>query len=66
MLRKAFDDTLKDPEFLKDAKLQDLNVDAITGQELAEIIASVYKTPKDVVKRTARALGHVSKGNIGN
>ena len=66
MLRKAFDDTLKDPEFLKDAKQQDLNVDAITGQELAEIIASVYKTPKDVVKRTAQALGHVSKGNTGN
>jgi tripartite-type tricarboxylate transporter receptor subunit TctC len=66
LLRKAFDDTMKDPAFLKDAKQQDLNVDAITGQELTNIIASVYKTPKDVVKRTAEALGHVSKGDTGN
>jgi tripartite-type tricarboxylate transporter receptor subunit TctC len=66
MLRKAFDDTLKDPAFLKDAKLQDLNIDAIGGQQLSDIIASVYKTPKDVVRRTAQALGHVGRSDPGN
>jgi tripartite-type tricarboxylate transporter receptor subunit TctC len=60
-LRTAFDTTLKDPDFLADAKKQDLSVDAITGQELAGIIADVYKTPKDVVKRTSEALGRISK-----
>ena len=57
VLRKAFADTMSDPEFLKDAKTQDLTVDAMTGQELADMLASVYRTPKDVVARTARALG---------
>ena len=66
MLRKTFDDTLKDPEFIKGSKLQDLNVDATGSQELAEIIASVYKTLKDLVRRTAQALGHVSKSDTGN
>ena len=66
MLRKAFEDTLKDPEFLKDARRQDLNVDAISGEELANIIASVYRTPPDIVKRTAAALGRVSRGEKRN
>jgi hypothetical protein len=61
MLRKAFDETMKDPEFLADAKRQDLSVDAITGQEIAAIIADVYKTPKAVVARTSEALGRIAK-----
>jgi tripartite-type tricarboxylate transporter receptor subunit TctC len=60
-LRKGFDDTMKDPEFLADAKRQDLTVDAITGQELADLIADVYKTPKPIVARTSEALGRLAK-----
>jgi tripartite-type tricarboxylate transporter receptor subunit TctC len=56
-LRRGFDDTMKDPQFLADAKKQDLRVDAITGREFGELIASVYRTPADVVKRTVEALG---------
>jgi tripartite-type tricarboxylate transporter receptor subunit TctC len=65
-LRTAFDETMKDPAFLADAKQQKLSVDAITGQEIAAIIADVYKTPKDVVQRTAEALGHISKDKKAN
>jgi tripartite-type tricarboxylate transporter receptor subunit TctC len=61
LLRKAFDATMKDPEFLADAKRQELSVDAITGQQIADIIADVYKTPKPVVARTAEALGRIAK-----
>ena len=61
-LRNAFADTMKDPEFLKDAKLQELNVDAMSGQEIADMLASVYRTPKDVVARTARAMGRGGRG----
>lgn len=56
-LRKAFDDTMRDPAFLAEAKAQNLNVDAIAGQELADIIAKTYESPKDVVARTAEILG---------
>lgn len=65
-LRKAFDDTMADPAFRADVKKQKLSVDAITGQELAEVIAEVYKTPKDVVQRTAEALGRAAKDKKAN
>jgi tripartite-type tricarboxylate transporter receptor subunit TctC len=60
-LRKGFADTMKDPEFLADAKRQDLSVDAISGQEIADLIADVYKTPKPIVARTSEALGRLAK-----
>jgi len=65
-LRTAFDETMKDPQFLADAKKQDLSVDAITGQEIADIIASVYRTPKDIVERTSEALGRAGKDEKAN
>ena len=58
-LRKAFDDTMKDPAFLADAKRQELNVATTTGDELARILAGIYATPKDVVGRTAAILRRV-------
>jgi tripartite-type tricarboxylate transporter receptor subunit TctC len=63
LLRKAFDDTMKDPGLLEEASKQKLAVDAITGQELADIVAAVYKAPQDVVRRTANVLGRVDNAN---
>jgi tripartite-type tricarboxylate transporter receptor subunit TctC len=60
VLRKAFDQTMRDPAFLEEAKALMLTVDAIPGQELANIIAETYRTPSDVVKRTSEILGHLS------
>jgi tripartite-type tricarboxylate transporter receptor subunit TctC len=56
-LRQAFDATLSDPAFLEDAKKQNLNVIPITGQEMTAIVATAYKTPPEIVKRTVQALG---------
>jgi len=58
-LRKAFDQTMRDPAFLAEAKAQDLTVDAISGEEIAGIIAETYKSPADVVKQAAEILGHM-------
>jgi tripartite-type tricarboxylate transporter receptor subunit TctC len=52
-LRKAFDETLKDPEFLADAERQRLEIQAMTGEQLAQLIKSVIETPaaiRDKVK----------------
>jgi tripartite-type tricarboxylate transporter receptor subunit TctC len=52
-LRKAFDETLKDPEFLADADKQRLEIQAMTGEQLAQLIKSVIETPaaiRDKVK----------------
>jgi tripartite-type tricarboxylate transporter receptor subunit TctC len=56
-LRKAFDETVKDPAFIDAAKKAKLNVSPITGQEIAEVIDAAYKTPKPVIDRTKKLMG---------
>src|SRR5262249_22106703 len=48
-LRTAFDKTMKDPDFLKDAERAGLEVDPVTGQEVEKLIDDVYATPKEVI-----------------
>ena len=43
ILRKAFTDTLKDPEFLADAKKSKLDIDPLTGEELETTVAGLLK-----------------------
>src|SRR5262249_20640405 len=52
-LRNAFDATMQDPEFLADAKRQDLDVRPVTGIEADALIAQVYATAPDIVRRAA-------------
>lgn len=42
VLRKAFMDTLKDPEFLADAKKSKQDVDPVTGEELEKTVARFF------------------------
>ena len=60
VLRQAFDATLRDPAFLEDAKRQNLNVVAVGGQQMTEIVVHAYKTPPEIVRRTLQALGRGS------
>jgi tripartite-type tricarboxylate transporter receptor subunit TctC len=57
VLRKAFDDTMKDPAFIADTKKAKLNVSPVTGQQIADVIEDVYKTPQPVIDRTKQLLG---------
>jgi hypothetical protein len=59
-LREAFDATLRDPAFLADAWIQKLNVEPMTGRQMAEIIAQAYATPAAIVKRTVQAMGRAN------
>jgi tripartite-type tricarboxylate transporter receptor subunit TctC len=56
VLRKALDDTLKDPAFLADAKKTLLDINPVSGPEVDAIVASLYATPKDVVAKAIRAI----------
>jgi len=51
MLRDAFDKTMKDPEFIEDAKKQKLDVDPVDGRHLEALIKKIYATPKDIVEK---------------
>lgn len=55
-LRKAFDDTLKDPAFLADARKTMLDVNPVSGAEIESVVAALYATPKDVVEKAMRAI----------
>jgi tripartite-type tricarboxylate transporter receptor subunit TctC len=55
-LVKAFDETMKDPEYLADAKKLDIDVNPVSGKELDELLAELYATPKDVVKKASEAI----------
>ena len=55
-LRRAFDATMKDPEFLKEAEKAQLEISPITGDEMEKIIVDAYQTPAALVSRTAEAI----------
>jgi len=55
-LRKAFDDTMKDPEFLAETQRGRMEVNPITGAELQALLKDVYATPKDVIAKASHAI----------
>jgi len=57
-LRAAFDATMKDPDYLAEADKLKIDVDPLTGSELAALVAQVSKTPAETVARVRAALEH--------
>jgi tripartite-type tricarboxylate transporter receptor subunit TctC len=55
-LAKAFDDTMKDPEYLADAKKLDIDVNPVSAKSLEDLLAELYATPKDVLKKAGEAI----------
>jgi len=53
MLRKAFDATMKDAEFIADVKKQKLDLDPVDGERLSALINKIYATPKAVIDRVS-------------
>lgn len=55
-LRRSFDATMKDRSFLADADKAKMELDPITGEEMAKLVDELYATPKALTERVARAL----------
>jgi tripartite-type tricarboxylate transporter receptor subunit TctC len=55
-LRKAFDATMVDKEFLADAKKMQADVEPQTGSEVEVLLNEVFTTPKPVLDRAAAIL----------
>jgi tripartite-type tricarboxylate transporter receptor subunit TctC len=51
ILRKAFEDTLKDPEFLAEGKKADLSVNLVSGDEVEKIITGLFKLDPGLVAK---------------
>jgi tripartite-type tricarboxylate transporter receptor subunit TctC len=55
-LTAAFNATMKDPEYLADAKKSRIDVNPVTGAEIDKLLAEVYATPKDVITKASQAI----------
>jgi hypothetical protein len=52
LLRRAFDETMKDAAFLADAERGGSEIDPMGGEEVQQAVMQIMATPKDVVDRT--------------
>lgn len=52
-MRAAFDATMKDPAFLKEAERMGFDVDPFTGAEMAQLITEMNNSPKEIVNAVA-------------
>ncbi|HEX2725081.1 MAG TPA: hypothetical protein VHN20_04600 [Beijerinckiaceae bacterium] len=50
-LRRAFDATMQDPELKAEAAKRGLEINALTGEQLGEIIDDLMNTPKEIVDK---------------
>jgi tripartite-type tricarboxylate transporter receptor subunit TctC len=55
-LRAAFDATMRDPEYLAEAKKRGLEVNPMSGAGIEKLIAGLYATPPDVVAAARAAM----------
>jgi hypothetical protein len=60
-LRRGFDATVKDPEFLAEAQKLNADIDPMTGEETQAAIAAVLSTPKPVIAQVTAILGGLPK-----
>jgi tripartite-type tricarboxylate transporter receptor subunit TctC len=56
ILRKAFTDTMADPDFLAEASKEKLEVNAVPGDKVDALVKEIYQTPPDIAKQAAAML----------
>ena len=55
-LRSAFDATMKDPEFLAEARTADLDVRPVAGVAVEALIKEIYASPPEAIKLATEAM----------
>jgi tripartite-type tricarboxylate transporter receptor subunit TctC len=51
LLRRAFDEMMKDPAFLEDARKLNADINPVTGEDLQKIVADIVETPPRIADR---------------
>jgi tripartite-type tricarboxylate transporter receptor subunit TctC len=57
-LRKAFDETMQDPEFRADAEKAQLEINPVNGGEVETLVKDLYQTPKPLADKAAEFIRH--------
>ncbi|MDB5568854.1 MAG: efflux transporter protein [Hyphomicrobiales bacterium] len=55
-LRKAFMDTLKDPELVAEASKMKVDADPVSGEDLQKKVVEIFATPADIVEKARAAI----------
>jgi hypothetical protein len=56
-LRRAFDQTMKDPEFLAEADKLQLEIAPVDGETVQGMVEQMFKAPPDVIEAARQAIG---------
>jgi tripartite-type tricarboxylate transporter receptor subunit TctC len=55
-LKKAFEETMKDKDFLAEAKKIGLEIDALSGETVAALVAKTINAPADIIAKAKAAI----------
>lgn len=55
-LRKAFDETMKDPALVADAEKRHMEIDPMTGAEVQQVVERTVSTPKALLEKVRKML----------
>ena len=61
-LRKAFDETMKDPAFLAAAQKANMDLNPVSGERLQKIVSELFQTPPAAVARLKEILAPLESG----
>jgi tripartite-type tricarboxylate transporter receptor subunit TctC len=56
VLRRAFDETIKDPEFLAEAEKGQMEIEPLRAAEIDRLLAAAYAAPKPIVRQAAELI----------
>ncbi len=56
VLRQAFDQLVKDPEFLKEAQRVKAEIDPTPGVEVQKVVEGILGAPKDIIDKASKAM----------
>lgn len=57
VMRRAFEDTIRDPLFVANAHKASMGIDPMTGEAMGETIRKAYETPKPILQRAIELHG---------
>jgi tripartite-type tricarboxylate transporter receptor subunit TctC len=60
-LRRSFDATMKDKDFLEDAQKSGVQVEPLTGEQVEAVVKRIMATPKTIVAKTIEIVGSLGE-----
>jgi hypothetical protein len=58
LLRRAFEATMRDPDFRAEAARHNLTLDPVTGEALQDLVAEILSAPAAIVAKAKAAMSY--------